>query len=140
MADRRRELAAIHVGRQRLGLAEQDYRAILRRVTGKASAAELDDAERRRMLDELRRLGFAAARPRPLAEPQHRMIRGLWIDLGKAGKLRDRSDRALDAFCKRMTGIDRLEWLPVPAANSVIEALKAWRERDTERECATTST
>lgn len=126
---RRRELGLIHTGRGQLGMGEPEYRLMLQRVTGKSSAAELTAAERHLVIDELRRLGFKAPRRRPLAEPQQRMIRGLWIDLAKREALRDRSDRALDAFVKRQSGVDRLEWLDVPGCAKVIEALKAWLAR-----------
>lgn len=130
VARRKRELGAIHVAKARLGMGDAEYRLLLRRVTGKGSAAELGGAERHKVLEEMRRLGWPEPRrPRRLDEPQLRMIRGLWIELADRGVVRDRTDKALDAFVKRQTGIDRLAWLNPDKANAVIEALKAWAAR-----------
>ena len=63
--DRRAALAKIHVAKKMLRLNDELYRAIIARVTGgKRSSALLDTAERGRLLDELRRLGFPSDGPR----------------------------------------------------------------------------
>ena len=62
---RRAALAKIHVAKKMLRLSDELYRAIIARVTGgKRSSALLDTAERGRLLDELRRLGFPSDQPR----------------------------------------------------------------------------
>ncbi len=58
---RQAAIARIHVAKKALRLSDELYRAIIARVTGgKRSSAALDAAERGRLLDELRRLGFEA--------------------------------------------------------------------------------
>ena len=47
-------LAAIHVARKQLGLEDDDYRAVLERVTGKSSAGKMTVGEQGKVLDELR--------------------------------------------------------------------------------------
>ncbi len=60
---RQAAIAKIHVAKKALRLSDELYRAIIARVTGgKRSSAALDAAERGRLLDELRRLGFQSAR------------------------------------------------------------------------------
>ena len=44
---RRRELAAIHIGAEALGLDDETYRDMLAHVAGKRSAGKLDAAGRR---------------------------------------------------------------------------------------------
>ena len=62
---RRAALAKIHVAKKMLRLSDELYRASIARVTGgKRSSALLDTAERGRLLDELRRLGFRSDVPR----------------------------------------------------------------------------
>ncbi len=132
---RNAELAAIHVGAKRLGLDEQTYRDFLFRVTGRRSAAELDQAGRTRVIEELRRFGFTRApadekRSKRIADnSQLGMIIGLWKQLRYAGALKDASERHLSTFVKKMTGIERAEWLAPEEAVKVIEGLKAWRDR-----------
>ena len=150
-------LAKIHVARKSLRLSDEVYRAIIARVTGgKRSSAALDAAERRRLLDELKRLGFQSEKSRDGAagsavrgdggivldrptEPakssrvrqrqravQVGMIRQLWRRLGNAMQLRNPSERGLRRFVRRQTGCDAVEWLSATQANGVIEGLKVW--------------
>ena len=57
--DRKAPLRAVHASRRQLGLDDDTYRALLERVTGKRSAADLDAAQLRKVLNEMRRLGAA---------------------------------------------------------------------------------
>ena len=129
---RQAELARIHIARKELGLDDDAYRSLLASACGVESSKELDATGRRKLLEHFRHLGWKPApmyRPRVDAPDQAAKIRALWVELDKAGALRDGSDRGLARFCKRMTGFDRPEWLYPDKANKVIEALKAWLER-----------
>ncbi|SNS43805.1 Mu-like prophage protein gp16, partial [Tistlia consotensis] len=112
---------------------DDSYRALLQRLTGKTSAAELTPAQLGRVIEELDRLGAyrrqqRAARSYPT--PQARMARGLWIELHRMGVVRNRTDQALDAFVRKLAGVDSARWLTDPAeAGKVIEALKAMKAR-----------
>lgn len=58
---RKNALAEIHVARQQLGIDEEAYRAIIRRVSAEhgpevASSAKLDDKQRQAVVNEFRRL------------------------------------------------------------------------------------
>ncbi|WP_062228775.1 gp16 family protein [Aureimonas frigidaquae] len=131
-------LAQIHVGKKALGLDDDTYRAVLLRVTGKASAKDMLPDERRLVLTEFYRLGFKPldkprriAGKRALEGPFAAKLQALWLAAWNLGLVRDRRDAALLAFVQRMTGIERTEWLREPnAARRVIEGLKAWLERD----------
>lgn len=129
------DLAKIHIAKKALGLDDDTYRAILRRIGGVESSAQLDAAGRRALLAEFRSKGWKpkpprAAQTRTLAsDPQSRLIRALWLTLHQAGKVRDPSERSLGHYVKRQTGVDRLDWLSVQQARTVIEALKGWAAR-----------
>ena len=131
---RNAELAAIHVGAKRLGFDDELYRAFLFRITGRRSAAELDQAARTRVIEEMRQYGFkrtpaAEKRARRMADnSQLAMIHGLWKQLRYVGALRDASERHLGAFIRKMVGVERAEWLAPEEAVKIIEALKAWRD------------
>lgn len=132
---RNADLGAIHVGAKRLGFDDETYRDFLFRVTGRRSAAELDSVGRARVIEALRQFGFkrtpaAEKLARRMADDrQLAMIHGLWRQLQYAGALKDASERYLSAFIKKMTGIERAEWLAPEEAVKVIEGLKAWRDR-----------
>lgn len=65
-------------------------------------------------------------------------MRAIWIEMHKAGIVRDGSEAALTAYAKRMSsqlnggiGVDSLEWLErdTQLAIAVLEALKQWQRR-----------
>lgn len=134
-ADRRAMLSKVHIARKELALAEESYRAILRRVAGWDSAADCTDAQLDAVLAEFRRLGWKPKTKRPASGVAHvRKIYALWTAM--KGGLADGSDAALRAFVRRQTksaanpeGIASPEWLDAAQANKVIEGLKAWSER-----------
>jgi phage gp16-like protein len=134
-------LRLLHVGRRELGLEEDDWRAILRRVAGQDSLRAMSDGQRQAVLDELKRLGF---RPRagrdkrrhpPSAKPYVRLVHALWRSCHRLGVVEDGSRGALRAFCKRFIahGNDAVavdpDLLSYDQARPVIEALKAMEAR-----------
>jgi phage gp16-like protein len=124
---RRRELAAIHVARKRLGLDEDSYREFLAGLTGKRSAAELDAAERQRVIE-----AFRSPNGRHFVwheRREHRLIASLWKNLYLLGEVEEPGPRALDNFVQRQAGVAALKWLAPEAAASVVQALKDWLAR-----------
>lgn len=132
---RRAAVTKLQIARRELGLEEDDYRALLQRVTGRRSATELDDRQIGRVLDVLKGQGWQGQprrqgdRPRPAASPVARKARALWISLHQLGVVRDPSERALEAFAKRQLGVERLNWARASDGHRLIEALKAMAER-----------
>jgi phage gp16-like protein len=126
---RNADLAAIHVGKKKLGLDDDLYREFLFATTGHRSASELDSAQRRLVIERMRARGFKKILPRPADNAQDRMARALYHECVKSGALRDRDERGFLKLVKRITGIDRLEWMNAEDANKVIEALKSIKRR-----------
>lgn len=127
-------LAAIHVAKKQLGLDDDTYRAVLVRVTGKESTKAMSEAERQRVVEELRRRGFTKALSGPRKRLQGRFakkLQALWIAGWNLGVVADREDSALIAFVKRQTGIDHVRFVRDPEdADKAIQALKAWLARE----------
>lgn len=134
-ADRKAMLAKVHIARKDLGLDEDTYRDIIRRVSdgrtdssGKLRFGELHD-----LLQEFKAKGWkpkAAATGRGAArDPQSSKIRALWLALADAGEVRSRDEKALRAYVRRMTGSDDLRFLDPGSKSRVIEELKAWCAR-----------
>lgn len=143
--------AVLHVAKKQLALEDEDYRAVLERITGKRSSRDMSPMERGRVLDEFKRMGFQVVQRSPhepavkgqeerhrrvggaleLSGPYVPKIRALWLSAYHLGILRDRTDEALAAFARRQTGIDHVDWVRDPRdAAKVIEALKAKMARE----------
>lgn len=122
---RKKELAMIHIAKQRLGLDEALYRDFLREMTGAASAADLDDAGRRLFLAALRGRGaFRTDRnrgkPHNFNDPAKRAM------MGKIGALL--ADMGLpwsyaDEIAKSVCKVDSLTFVPQEQLYKIISAL-----------------
>jgi phage gp16-like protein len=134
LAEQRRALlATVHIARKQLGMVEDDYRAVLRRVAGRGSAKDCDNLQLGRVLAEFERMGFqSVARSRrrvPAASAVARKARARWISLGQLGAIEDASEERLESFGRRQVGVDRLQWADEREGFRLIEALKAIAER-----------
>ena len=58
MSGRCNLVTTIQIAKRQLGMADADYRAMLERVTGKASSTGLRLVEKRAVIKEMERLGF----------------------------------------------------------------------------------
>lgn len=117
---RRRDLAAIHTSAKQLRLDREAYVALLQRVTGKMSSADLSADERREVLREMQRLGAVARRTtKPRTTPGHHPgyphnAEQLPETITKIeAQLADMklSWAYADAIARRMFGIAKLAWV-----------------------------
>ncbi len=140
-------LAAIHIAFKALGLSKEDACSIKQSVTGKASAADMTEQQRKRLLARLAELQADVAKAKgleptyvPKRKPQASQAsadlderwykaRALWASLAEAGHVRNDTDAALTAYVKRQTHVDHWRFLNGHQINSVIEALKRWCHR-----------
>lgn len=121
-------LAKVQIARRQLALAEDDYRAILQRVTGKSSSKGLPDGALEAVLAEFRRLGWeskAGKRGSGYGKPHVRKIYALWKEAGIVGAVDNASKEALRSFVMRQTGKAAPEFCAPADATKVTEALKA---------------
>lgn len=140
---RRALLAAVHIARKRLGMIEDDYRAVLQRVTGRASAKDCDNLQLGKVMAEFDRMGFqSVARPSrraPASSAVARKARAMWISLGQLGAIDDASEEKLELFGRRQFGVERLQWANEREGFRLIEALKdiasrhGWDQRVSSR-------
>ena len=65
-------------------------------------------------------------------------LRAIWIEMAKAGYLRDGSENALELWVQRMSakfnrgrGIEKVDWLEQEpyVCNRLLESLKQWQKR-----------
>lgn len=128
----------VHVACRELHIDAEARRDLQLAVTGKASMADMSEADLTKLIDRLKADGFKVSlKPRSAApRPDLRLIHVLWSKLGQKGVL-DRPDRAgLNAFIR-----SRFEatWSSVPAdvdmlrdhkqIDAVVQALKDWGRR-----------
>lgn len=139
---RNNDLAMIHIAKKQLGFDDETYRQMLWTIGRVKSSKYLDFAGRNRVLDFLKSRGFKA-KPATKAkgknttlsnEPQHKMIRGLWLELYDMGVVLDASEQAILRFVKNQKKVDRMEWLTQNQASDLIEALKKWMQRTKRKE------
>lgn len=136
---RRRDLAEIHIAKKALGMEDDAYRDMLWTVARVRSAADLDHAGRRAVLDHLRKCGF---RPRPApatvrdhgkkpAVPADRqaLVDKLEALLAAAG----RPWKYAASMAKRMFHVDQLEWASAEQLRKLIAALEYDRRRRAAR-------
>lgn len=147
--DRKRYYALLQVGKAELGWDDEFYRGIwLPRQgatpdqSGRYSATRLTNAQLIAAVDSMKALGFKvkprqdqAGKPasaRRLADDaQSKKIRALWLSMHTDGIVRNPSEASLANYVKRLTGVEALQWLDSQQASGVIEALKKWRQRET---------
>lgn len=139
--DRLRLIKLIHVAKRELKLDEPTYREILRSHGGSDSTSDMSVSALTKVVNHLKRSGFvvrskAAAGgsapriARPMADdPQSRKIRALWLFLHQVGQVNNPSEVALARYCKRITGVDALQFASFQQANRLIETLKKWAVR-----------
>ncbi|MCW1842278.1 gp16 family protein [Prosthecomicrobium hirschii] len=122
-----KQIAMIHIAKKQLGLVDENYRAILVRLTGKDSSRDCSTEDLDRVIAEFKRLGWrAAAKPNATSDrPYVRKIYALWNEAGRVGAVENASKEALRAFVVRQTGKSAPEFLTPSEASKVSEALKA---------------
>lgn len=138
------QLKLIHMARRDLAMSDADYRAAVSSTTGGRtdSSGKCTDAERRRLLAHFRRMGWVPKKPNrrkyspgsshkaPEDKTQADKIRAMWIAMGKAGAVRQPTEKALGKFCFRLTKKHSPDWLNHREAVIVITALEAWAKQE----------
>lgn len=124
----------IHVAKREINIADEDYRALLERVTGCASLREMSDGQHQAVIGEMKRLGFQAkgkAKPHGLQGPYAGKLLALWLSAWNLGVARSDDPHALISFVERQTGISQVRWVRDRAdAMKAIEAMKKWIARE----------
>ncbi|PZP59988.1 MAG: regulatory protein GemA [Delftia acidovorans] len=139
-------IAAIHTLKAKLQLTEEDYRALLRNLTGVTSSKDMTATQREAVRDHMQglalRMGVATAtRRRSMsgqqfdqakrqASPRERKVWALWTQLHRNGVVKDTRRKALDAWVERQVGVSSLRFCTAAQLDTCIEALKSWQNRE----------
>ncbi len=133
---RRRELAAIHIAKAQLAMADDAYRSLLWSLARVTSARDLDSGGRKRVLDHMKACGFKTAYKQGkssswswvdrAAEDRRPMLRKIIMVAKTAGW----SKRYVDGTCKNMFQIERVELMAPDQLHALIAALMKQRVRN----------
>ena len=134
----------VHVGCRELGIDAELRHDLQLVTTGKASMADMTEAELERMVDALRARGFKPGfsgdlkgRRAPAPRADLRYVHVLWGLLAKHGVVRVAGAEGLNAFIRKRFGrawgsvpidVDALrDWRQIA---DLVDALKAWCARE----------
>ena len=136
---RNAQLGAIHKGAKTLGLDDDTYRALLRRVTAEVTGAVADSAadlapwEREAVLDEYRRLGWKDSRPKGKWERKPKVAESKEVLTGKIEALLTTkrqiegtpylSWKYADGIARRVAKVDALQFCDEANLRKVVAAL-----------------
>ena len=125
------QTARIHIGKARLGMDDDTYRAFLQRLTGKSSSKDMSTGQRARVLMEMTRLGAFKDARRPLTR-QQRACLGKWYDLRKRGIVHSKDKSSFNRYIKRHFGKNNLADLSDSETNKLYNMLEGWLQGATE--------
>ena len=143
-ANRNKDLSRIHILKKELGLDEDNYRALLKGLTGKDSAGLLDAKERWRVLCEMGKLlnggkeppkkkGKHPGRPaRPMGQGRDALIGKMEAHLAEA----KRPWSYANSMAKHMFGVDLVQWLDADQLWRLVAALEYDQKRRETRAAA----
>jgi len=124
---RKKFIQLVHIGKAKMGLSEEAYRAFLDGVCGRDSAAKMTMKQLEQTLKAMRQNGFSSHTPNRV-KPEEKgwatleqleYIKGMWAKCA-----RNKSDAALLAFVNRIAHVQALRFLTVHTAQKVILALR----------------
>lgn len=129
MAMTRKQLALVHVAKKQLGLADEDYRAILERIAGVESSKDLDQRSFEAVMQHMAALGFRCdftktfyGQRRGMASPaQVSLIRALWGEFTEGAG----DDDSLGKWLDRTFHVSAVRFVTSKQGQKAITALKA---------------
>ena len=117
----RKKLALIHIVKKELGVSDEDYRCLLKRIAGVESARDLDEAGFRKMMRFFVRSDYFRANSFGMTLKQKLFIKSLVSQLGW-------EETHLRNFIHKYYQKPDLDYFDRKDASKLIESLKAIRE------------
>lgn len=132
--EKRTLIAKIHIAKKDLAMDDDTYRDVLERVTGKTSCKDMTLNELKKVIADLKRLGFTVKTVQP--KPEHGRKPTTTPDreamLSKIGAML--ADMGLHwhyvhGMAKNMFGVDMVHWLDAEKMYKVVQALAVYQKR-----------
>jgi len=130
--ERTRLIQRIHVLRRELRLADDEYRALILRVTGYTSSGLLDVPGLKVWAGHLQGLKNRYRKPKRsyTLSPQEKKIWSQWQQLADAGKIKNRTMAGLMGYVRtHIAAVDHISWLNGAQQDLLIEQLKKFLDR-----------
>lgn len=140
-ADRRtQDFKTIHGLARLLGLNDEAYRDMLNDRYHVRSSKDLNPQQRFQLIKELRekvhsnvqKFNELGKRKFKASPKQLRAIEAMWAQVSRAETSADRR-KALNAFCKRLTGVEVITWICKDDAKILIKAIQAMGAKSPEQ-------
>ena len=140
-ADRRaQDFKTIHGLARLLGLNDEAYRDMLDDRYQVRSSKDLNPQQRFQLIKELRekvhsnvqKFNELGKRKFKASPKQLRAIEAMWAQVSRAETSADRR-KALNAFCKRLTGVEVITWICKDDAKILIKAIQAMGAKSPEQ-------
>ncbi len=128
---RTRDLKLIHIAKKQMAWDENTYRAILERITGNASAADLNAKQRSAVIDEFVRLGWkikshkSHRKPGTVPEDRQRLVWKIGAYLADAG----RSWAYADGIARRVCKVESVRFCTPEQLHKIVAALEYDQQR-----------
>lgn len=140
-ADRRaQDFKVIHGLARLLGLNDEAYRDMLNDRYHVRSSKDLNPQQRFQLIKELRekvhgnvqKFNELGKRKFKASPKQLRAIEAMWAQVSRATNSADRR-KALNAFCKRLTGVEVITWICKDDAKILFKAIQAMGAKSPEQ-------
>ncbi|MFB9951971.1 regulatory protein GemA [Rhizobium puerariae] len=122
-----RHFSILRVAKAQLGLSDDDYRAVLHRISGQESATGLNAKSSKKVMAHFEAMGFLSTakkkefsrRPGKASDAQLRKIRQLWAEFTDGTG----DDTSLRHWMEKHRHGHGIQWLQADGAHKVIGAL-----------------
>ncbi len=135
---RKKQLGRIHQAKKQLNLDDETYRALLLRITGQRSSADMDWRQRNDVIKEFARLGFKEVQ----ASERKRVFAGAPKNIKEVPLLKKceallankkRPWSYAHGMAKKMFDVTRVEWLNDQQLHKLVSALQMDANRDAKK-------
>lgn len=120
-ADRKIELAKIHIGKKLLKMDDDAYKAMLWTIANVHTSSDLDSWGRKKVIQHMKACGavFKQKKRSTAANDKQGLIEKIKAMLADA----NRADAYADGMAKKMFHVDRYEWLQGDQLRRLVAAL-----------------
>ncbi|MDR0877245.1 MAG: regulatory protein GemA [Treponema sp.] len=137
LSNKKGKMALIHIAKNAVAITDEDYRSLLSGAAGIDSAADIEwEYQFTAVMKAFENLGFKSDRKQGKTRPrwedewggtagQRAKIEVLWRTCA-----RNKTDKALRAFIKRITHVDHPRFLNAALARKVIIALEVMNKKE----------
>ncbi|NUM72256.1 MAG: regulatory protein GemA [Ignavibacteriaceae bacterium] len=120
-----KQITLIHTAKSRLGISEDNYRSLLASHNAQSSK-DLTADQATAVIATLAKMGFKTAQHTRTGQArisgrQMHLVAKMW---NEHPAVYAKTEEALNSFCKRITGVDKVAWLTAKQCSKLIKAIE----------------